>query len=129
MPAPTIERWHAYMRAPTREGLDALLSDDVVFQSPAVHTPQQGRAVTMKYLTAAAQVLGNPSFRYVGEWAADRSAVLEFECELPDGIKVNGVDIIEWGEDGRIVRFKVMVRPMKALNAVVPLMVAALAGG
>lgn len=127
MTAPTIERWHAYMRAPTREGLDALLAEDIVFQSPAVHTPQQGKAVTIKYLTAAAEVLGNPSFRYVGEWSAERSAVLEFECELNDGIKVNGVDIIEWGEDERIVRFKVMIRPLKALNAVVPLMGAVLA--
>ena len=129
MTAPTIERWHAYMRAPTAAGLDALLAEDVVFQSPAVHTPQHGKGVTTKYLTAAAEVLGNPSFRYVGEWTAERSAVLEFECELPGGISVNGVDIIDWGEDGRIVRFKVMVRPVKALNAVVPLMGAALAAG
>lgn len=121
-----IAAWHAYMDAPTREGLDALLADDVVFQSPAVHTPQPGKALTMKYLLAAAEVLGGPSFRYVNEWRGERSVVLEFECVLEGGIAVNGVDIVEWGDDGRLSRFKVMIRPMKALNAVVPLMGAAL---
>ena len=99
-----------------------------MFRSPAVHTPQIGKAITLKYLGAAAGVLGNSSFRYTGEWRAERSAVLEFECEVADGIKVNGVDIIAWNEGGLITEFKVMVRPMKALNAVVPLMAAALAG-
>ncbi|KQT32429.1 polyketide cyclase [Sphingomonas sp. Leaf412] len=125
--ADVVERWHAYMHAPTREGLAALLADDVIFQSPAVHTPQEGKAVTLKYLWAAADVLGGPTFRYVGEWRNDTSAVLEFECELEGGIKVNGVDIIHWRDDGLISRFKVMVRPMKGLNAVVPLMGAVLA--
>lgn len=122
-----IARWHAYMAAPTTAALDALLAEDVVFQSPAVHTPQRGKAITLKYLGAAATVLGNPSFRYIGEWRAERSAVIEFECEIEGGIKVNGVDIIAWNEAGLIINFKAMVRPMKALNAVVPLMAAALA--
>ena len=122
-----VARWHQYMRAPSPAGLDALLADDVVFQSPAVHTPQASKAVTTKYLTAASRVLGGESFRYVGEWRAARSAVLEFECTLDGGIAVNGVDIMEWDANGRITRFKVMIRPMKALNAVVPLMGAALA--
>ena len=122
-----IRGWHAYMAAPTRESLDALLAEQVIFQSPAVHTPQEGKAVTLKYLTAATQVLGGPSFRYVGEWRAERSAVLEFECTLEGGIQVNGVDMIEWNEHGLITRFKVMIRPMKALNAVVAAMGAALA--
>ena len=121
-----IERWHAYMRAPSAAALDALLADDVVFQSPAVHTPQEGRAITTRYLAAAAEVLGNDTFRYVGEWRAERSAVLEFTCTLGDGIAVNGVDIIAWDDDGRITRFSVMVRPLKALNTVVAMMGAAL---
>lgn len=127
MAADPIRGWHAYMAAPTREALDALLSDHVVFQSPAVHTPQEGKAVTMKYLTAATEVLGGPAFRYVSEWRGERSAVLEFECALDGGIQVNGVDIVEWDESGRITRFKVMIRPLKALNAVVSAMGAALA--
>ena len=121
-----VAGWHAYMRTPSTAALDALLAEDVVFQSPAVHTPQPGKAVTMKYLSAAAEVLGRDDFTYVGEWRAERSAVLEFTCTLADGIKVNGVDIIGWDDGGRITSFKVMIRPMKALNAVVPLMAAAL---
>lgn len=124
-----IAGWHSYMHAPTREGLDALIADDCVFRSPAVHTPQEGKAVTMKYLLAAAEVLGSDSFRYVGEWRAETSVVLEFECEVEGGIKVNGIDIIGWNDDGLITSFKVMIRPMKALNAVVPLMAAALSRG
>ncbi|MEH3047709.1 nuclear transport factor 2 family protein [Sphingomonas adhaesiva] len=122
-----IAGWHAYMQAPTTAALDALLADDVVFQSPAVHTPQRGKAITIKYLAAAAEVLGGESFRYVGEWRAERSAVLEFACTLDDGVAVEGVDIIHWDDDGRIVRFKVMIRPLKALNAVVARMGAMLA--
>lgn len=127
MAADPIHHWHAYMAAPTRESLGALLADHVVFVSPALHTPQEGKALTMKYLTAASEVLGGPAFRYVGEWRAERSAVLEFECALEGGIQVNGVDMIEWDEHGRITRFKVMLRPLKALNAVVAAMGAALA--
>lgn len=126
MAADAIARWHEYMCAPSAAALDDLIADGCVFRSPAVHTPQAGKALTIKYLTAAAEVLGNASFRYVGEWRADHSAVLEFECEVADGIKVNGVDIVAWDTAGQIVDFKVMIRPMKALNAVVPLMAAAL---
>lgn len=122
-----LRGWHAYVAAPTREALDALLADHVVFHSPAMHTPQEGKAVTMKYLAAATAVLGGPSFRYVGEWRGERSAVLEFECALDGGLQVNGVDMLEWDESGRITRFKVMLRPLKALNAVVSAMGAALA--
>ncbi len=123
-----IAAWHAYMHAPSAAALDAMLAEDVVFHSPAVHTPQVGKAVTMKYLTAAAQVLGRDDFTYIGDWRAGRSAVLEFTCTLADGIKVDGVDIIGWNAEGRITSFKVMIRPMKGLNAVVPLMAAALSG-
>jgi hypothetical protein len=122
-----VAAWHAYMHAPSKAALTALLDENVVFQSPAVHTPQVGRDVTVKYLWAAAEVLGGPDFHYVGEWRGERSAVLEFECTLDGGIQVNGVDIIEWNDAGKLTRFKVMIRPMKALNAVVPMMGAALA--
>lgn len=105
------------MRAADPSGLDAILADDVVFHSPVVHTPQRGKAVTAGYLAAAMRVLGNPSFRYVREVVGERDAVLEFEVEL-DGVRVNGVDMIRWGEDGRITDFKVMVRPLKAVAAV-----------
>jgi hypothetical protein len=122
-----IARWHDYMHAPSAERLAALLHDDCVFQSPAVHRPQEGKALTTKYLLAAAQVLGGATFRYTGEWRAERSAVLEFECEV-DGKYVNGVDIIAWDQAGLITGFKVMIRPIKAFDAVVPGMAAVLTG-
>ncbi|GGC77320.1 nuclear transport factor 2 family protein [Chelatococcus reniformis] len=123
-----LERWHAYVADPAPDKLEALLADDAVFQSPAVHTPQAGKALVAKYLGAAMVVLNNPSFTYVGEWLGERSAVLEFELTLDD-LHVNGVDLIHWNDDGRITLFKVMLRPLKALNTVIPLMGKELAGG
>ena len=122
----TIKGWHAYMASRDPAALDALLADGVVFQSPAVHTPQIGREITARYLLAAAEVLGKDGFRYTGEWRTERSAVLEFECTV-EGLFVNGVDVIHWNESGRITRFKVMLRPFKACGAVMPKMVEALA--
>jgi hypothetical protein len=86
-----------------------------VFESPVVHTPQRGRDITFEYLSSAVTVLGGPSFSFVGEWRSDNGAVVEFEGEI-DGIRINGVDMITVGDDGRITHFKVMVRPLKALN-------------
>jgi hypothetical protein len=117
----TMDRWHRFVVSRNPEELDTLLSDDVVFHSPVVHTPQVGKAVTGMYLRAAMLVLGNDGFRYLNEWRGERSAVLEFETTI-DGILVNGVDMIDWNEDGRITRFKVMVRPLKAINLLHQLM-------
>jgi hypothetical protein len=102
-----------------------LLADDCVFHSPVVHTPQQGGDRTAGYLSAAIRVLGNSTFRYVRQVVAGRDAVLEFEAEL-DGIHINGVDLIHWDEAGRIIDFKVMVRPLKAVNLLHQKMAAAL---
>jgi SnoaL-like domain len=111
----TIAAWHELVRRRSTDGLDALLADEVVFHSPIVHTPQVGKALTTMYLTAALQVIANDSFRYVREVVGARDAALEFQVEI-DGISVNGVDLIRWNEAGRIVDFKVMVRPLKAVN-------------
>lgn len=113
--------WHEIVAARDTSGLDALLADEVVFESPAVHTPQVGKAVTKRYLEAALRVLNSDSFRYVGEWSGEQSAVLEFETVI-EGLQLNGVDMIHWDAAGRIVRLKVMVRPVKALLALMPLM-------
>jgi hypothetical protein len=112
-----IPAWHALLARPTPEGLRDLLAEDAVFHSPIVHTPQEGREKVMAYLLAAFTVLNNETFRYVREVVGERDAVLEFTCEL-DGIHVNGVDVIRWRDDGRIVDFKVMVRPLKGVNVV-----------
>jgi SnoaL-like domain len=112
---PVIAAWHDYMESGDFALLDALLDDDAVFESPVVHTPQRGKAITFKYLQSAAQVFGTESFAYVGEWFGDNSAILEFTDTL-DGISVNGIDMIWWNDAGKITRFKVMVRPLKAVN-------------
>lgn len=110
-----IENWHKAMKQRDPALLDQLLADDVVFQSPVVHTPQKGKPITSLYLTAAMQVLGNDQFRYVGEWFGETSAVLEFETVI-EGISINGIDMIGWNDAGQINSFKVMVRPLKAIN-------------
>jgi ketosteroid isomerase-like protein len=112
-----IEMWHRLVETRDAQGLDALLADEAVFYSPVVHTPQAGKAITKKYLAAAFQVFFNETFRYVRELQAERDAVLEFEVML-DGINVNGVDMIKWNDAGKITEFKVMLRPLKAVNLV-----------
>lgn len=110
-----IERWHEVVHTRDLAKLDALLADEVVFHSPVVHTPQAGKRITMMYLTAAMHVLNTDAFRYLNQWYGPQSAVLEFATSI-DGIQINGVDIIQWNAEGRIVDFKVMVRPLKAVN-------------
>lgn len=110
-----IDRWHELVKTKDLKALDAILADDAVFESPVVHTPQAGKALTLMYLTGALHTLNNETFRYLNEWHGDRSAVLEFACEI-DGITVNGVDLITWNEAGKITHFKVMIRPLKAIN-------------
>ncbi|HSX60274.1 MAG TPA: nuclear transport factor 2 family protein [Tahibacter sp.] len=112
-----IARWHDIVNARDVAGLDAFLADDAVFHSPVVHTPQVGKAIVKAYLTAAIAVFGNESFRYLRELRGERDAVLEFELEL-DGIAINGVDMIRWNADGRVVEFKVMLRPLKAVTLI-----------
>ena len=112
-----ISKWHSIVSTRDAHGLNELLADDVVFHSPVVHTPQIGKAVTFKYLAAAIDVFGNESFHYVREVTGENDAVLEFETVI-DGITVNGIDMIKWNAEGRITEFKVMVRPLKAINLI-----------
>ena len=119
----TLALWHQAVKSRDMGVLDALVAEDAVFLSPAVHSPQPGKALVIKYLTAAQKVLINDSFHYVEEWHGDHSAVLEFALEI-DGIRINGVDLIHWNEAGQITQFKVMMRPMKGLNTIIPLMAA-----
>ncbi len=112
----TLKAWHALLQSRDVQALQDLLADDVVFHSPVVHTPQRGKKITALYLTGAMHVLNNAHFRYEREVVGVREAVLEFVTEI-DGIHINGVDLIRWGDDGRITDFKVMVRPLKAVNA------------
>lgn len=110
-----LEAWHRLVKDNNPDALNTLLAEDAVFLSPIVHTPQIGRAKAALYLRAALALLNNGAFRYTGEWTAPGTAILEFEGEI-DTITINGVDMIWWNEAGEITRFKVMVRPLKAIN-------------
>lgn len=117
MTNPTLAAWHELVASRNARGLSALLADDVVFHSPVVHTPQLGKKLTTQYLAAAFHVFFNASFGYVRELVGPSDAVLEFQLEI-DGISVNGVDMIKWNKDGKIVDFKVLIRPLKAINLI-----------
>jgi hypothetical protein len=124
-----IEKWHANMRGQLPGGLDELLDDNVVFYSPIVFTPQEGKTITKLYLQAAGQTLPGDSaessakkdsgggFHYTKEVLAGDTAVLEFETTVA-GKYVNGVDIIRCNDEGRIVEIRVMIRPLQAINLV-----------
>ena len=112
-----LEQWHQVMATGNKEILNNLLSDDVIFHSPIVHTPQEGKAITTAYLLAASQVLGGEGFSYVREIIGEGNFVLEFTKEI-DGILINGVDIVEFNAENQITDFKVMVRPLKAVNLI-----------
>lgn len=113
---PRLQRWLDHMEGDRNaDSLRPLLADDATFHSPVVHTPQEGIELTLGYLNAADKVLGNDSFRYVRMIVDGDNAMLEFTAEL-DGIHINGIDIIHWNSDGLIDDFKVMVRPLKAIN-------------
>ena len=128
---PVIDKWHAYLRGQLPGGLDELLDDDVVFYSPIVYTPQRGKAITTLYLQAAGMTLPGDQeasisgdhgasaggFHYTKEVLAEDTAVLEFETTV-EGKYVNGVDIIRCNDEGRIVEFRVMIRPLQAVNLV-----------
>ena len=115
---PGLDLWHAIVKSRDTARLTELLAENVVFHSPVVHTPQAGRAITAKYLEGALQVLNTPDFKYLASCVEGDLAVLEFETRI-DGVVVNGVDIIRFTPDRRrIVDFKVMIRPLKAINAV-----------
>ena len=114
---PHIQRWHQLVETRNLAALDELLDDNVVFHSPVIHAPQKGKTLTRMYLAGALKVLGNEHFRYVREIAGPTDVLLEFESQV-DGLHVNGVDLIRFNAEGRIVDFKVMLRPYKAMEAV-----------
>jgi hypothetical protein len=113
----TLETWHQLIANKDLNGIPHILADDAVLHSPVVHTPVAGKQMVTFYLTAAFYTFANEHFKYVREWHDEHSAVLEFTTQI-DGIFVNGVDMIEWNEADKITDFKVMVRPLKAVNLI-----------
>jgi hypothetical protein len=111
-----VQTWHKILEEHNLAGLDTLLADEAVFHSPVVVEPQEGKEITKMYLTAASKVLG-PTVSYVREVQSGSHAILEFTAEV-NGTPINGVDMMTWNEDGQIMDFKVMVRPLPAIEAV-----------
>tara|TARA_Y100000992_G_scaffold125620_1_gene82388 strand:- start:99 stop:494 length:396 start_codon:yes stop_codon:yes gene_type:complete len=120
-----INKWHKVLKSGEQGLLETLIADDAIFSSPVVFTPMEGKEITMMYLSAAGQSFNMEKFQYTKEIHDGMNSVLEFETYI-DEISVNGVDIIEWNEDGKIVNFKVMIRPFKAVQKVQQKMVEAL---
>ncbi len=110
-----IEKWHQIMQSDNNDGLWDILDENAVFSSPVVHTPQAGREKTFAYLSAASQTFSNSQFEYVRKIIDGNQAMLEFTAKI-DGIIINGVDIITFNDAEKIIDFKVMVRPLKAIN-------------
>ncbi|MEI8084081.1 MAG: nuclear transport factor 2 family protein [Actinomycetes bacterium] len=126
MSAPVIERWLNVIENGQTADLDDMLAEDAVFYSPAVFTPQHGRAKAAAYLRAAEHMFAGTGFHYVNTWIDTHSAVLEFAAEV-DGISIEGVDILHWNDEGQLTSVKVMVRPFKALQVVIAKMAELLA--
>ena len=120
-----IHKWHDLINNDDLNMLDAILADDAVFSSPVVFNPMKGKEITKMYLYAAGQSFNMDKFKYTREIHDEMYSVLEFETYI-DEISVNGVDMIEWNEDGKIKDFKVMIRPFKAVQKVQEKMVEAL---
>lgn len=121
-----LKHWHEVAKGGSQiHALTAILHPDAVFHSPVVHTPQVGRPIVTAYLSAASQTLGNDSFEYLREIVDGNHAVLEFRTVM-EGIEVNGIDMLTFDADGKITDFKVMVRPLKAVNKVWEMMQAEL---
>jgi hypothetical protein len=115
----SLKNWHTFLDTKNPKILDELLANEVIFYSPIVWTPQEGKQITKLYLMAALEVFGgeNSNFKYVNQVVDSNQFILEFVTMI-DGVTVNGVDMIELNDDGKIISFKVMVRPLKAINKV-----------
>jgi len=115
----TLKKWHQFVETKDHKILDELLAENVIFYSPVVWTPQVGKPITKLYLLAALEVLGenHSDFNYTKEIVNKDHLILEFDT-LIDEIRVNGVDMIELNAEGKITSFKVMIRPLKAINKV-----------
>ncbi|MCX6480917.1 MAG: nuclear transport factor 2 family protein [Mycobacterium sp.] len=118
MTATVIDRWLSVIEGGQTAQLDDMLAEDAVFYSPAVFTPQHGRAKAATYLRAAEHLFAGTGFHYVNKWIDTNSAVLEFAAVV-DGFAVEGVDILHWNDAGKLTSVKVMVRPFKGLQTVI----------
>ncbi len=112
-----LESWHQIVTNGETTILKEILDKEVAFFSPIVFKPQKGKAITTAYLKAAVNVFANSGFHYVKEMISEGEVILEFNAEI-DGVLIDGVDIITWNEQGKITEFKVMIRPLRAIEKV-----------
>jgi hypothetical protein len=111
----TLAGWHRFVATGDDNLLALLLADDIVFRSPFVQSPIPGRAATLLVLTTVVQIFEN--FRYHREFiAGSHDAALEFSANIGKW-QLKGVDLIRFDAQGRMIEFEVMVRPIKALQA------------
>ena len=114
--AESMKRWHTMIDTRDLSALSNLLSDDVVFRSPMAHTPYPSAPVVAMILSTVINVFEN--FRYHRDFASvdGKNVVLEFSAEV-GGKELKGIDMIQFDEQGKIVEFEVMIRPMSGLQA------------
>jgi hypothetical protein len=106
--------WHRFVETRDAEILGELLAENVRFHSPFVWKPKDGKAITTLIFMTVTQVFQD--FRYVREILQDNNWALEFEARIGE-LTLRGVDLIQLGDDGKIIDFEVMVRPANALQA------------
>jgi hypothetical protein len=116
-----IEQWHEVVKLRDYSLLETILSEDVIFYSPVVYTPQKGKKIALQYLAAASEVFNTNSFSYDKEIVMNRSASLEFSLNINE-TDINGIDLISWNNDNKINEFKVFIRPLQGVNVIHQLM-------
>jgi len=113
----TLKIWHEILETGDTEKLESILAEDAVMISPVVFSPQKGKAITLMYLSAATKVFNNGHFKYIRQLSDEHGVAMEFETEI-DGVYINGIDLVKWNQDGLITEFKVMLRPLQAVNMI-----------
>jgi hypothetical protein len=115
LPQRTLDGWHRFVATGDRDLLAALLSEHIVFRSPFVQSPIPGRTATLLVLTTVVQIFEN--FRYHRTFVAGpHDAALEFSANIGKW-QLKGIDLITFNEAGEMTEFEVMIRPIKALQA------------
>jgi len=115
LPRQTLAGWHAFVASGNPDLLRSLLAEHIVFRSPFVQSPIPGRIATLLVLTTVVQIFEN--FHYHREFVAgSHDAALEFSANIGKW-QLKGIDLIKFNAAGEMIEFEVMIRPIKALQA------------
>lgn len=115
-----LTKWHTFVAENDVQVLEEALADAVIFHSPFIWRPIQGKTEAMRYLKSAVRVLGD--FTYHRQFVSDDSVTLEFSARVGE-LQVKGVDLLQFDHEGRIIDFEVMVRPANGLQVLAAAMV------